>query len=171
MWNLNDDVLNNCTHHSTSSPAPLDYVDDGSHEPEDEEQPHPIQNPNVVVQPRKRISKIFGFSVTSHSHQRLNDELEESDFEATVTETTTRQFLPVDENWKSEKGFDFPRAHWVGVEFCKSPGKSGVLSEDLLQPLIKKSRRGPRSRSSQFRGVTFYRRTGRWESHIWYLLN
>lgn len=33
----------------------------------------------------------------------------------------------------------------------------------------KKSRRGPRSRSSQYRGVTFYRRTGRWESHIWYI--
>ncbi|KAK1420780.1 hypothetical protein QVD17_22638 [Tagetes erecta] len=33
--------------------------------------------------------------------------------------------------------------------------------------LGKKSRRGPRSRSSQYRGVTFYRRTGRWESHIW----
>jgi AP2-like factor, euAP2 lineage len=31
----------------------------------------------------------------------------------------------------------------------------------------KKSRRGPQSRSSQYRGVTFYRRTGRWESHIW----
>lgn len=35
------------------------------------------------------------------------------------------------------------------------------------KPLVKKSRRGPRSRSSQYRGVTFYRRTGRWESHIW----
>lgn len=33
--------------------------------------------------------------------------------------------------------------------------------------VAKKSRRGPRSRSSQYRGVTFYRRTGRWESHIW----
>nr|AGI62048.1 AP2-12 [Erycina pusilla] len=32
---------------------------------------------------------------------------------------------------------------------------------------VSKSRRGPRSRSSRFRGVTFYRRTGRWESHIW----
>jgi hypothetical protein len=32
---------------------------------------------------------------------------------------------------------------------------------------LRKSRRGPRSRSSQYRGVTFYRRTGRWESHIW----
>ncbi|KAL0714450.1 hypothetical protein Bca4012_021429 [Brassica carinata] len=35
------------------------------------------------------------------------------------------------------------------------------------QQVVKKSRRGPRSRSSQYRGVTFYRRTGRWESHIW----
>ncbi|KAL1189040.1 AP2-like ethylene-responsive transcription factor SNZ [Cardamine amara subsp. amara] len=33
--------------------------------------------------------------------------------------------------------------------------------------LKKKSRRGPRSKSSHYRGVTFYRRTGRWESHIW----
>jgi AP2-like factor, euAP2 lineage len=38
------------------------------------------------------------------------------------------------------------------------------------QPQVKKSRRGPRSRSSQYRGVTFYRRTGRWESHIWLVL-
>ncbi|KAL1822677.1 hypothetical protein ACET3Z_009455 [Daucus carota] len=44
----------------------------------------------------------------------------------------------------------------------------------LMDPLVqqqgqqvKKSRRGPRSKSSQYRGVTFYRRTGRWESHIW----
>ncbi|KAI3678436.1 hypothetical protein L6452_37728 [Arctium lappa] len=39
----------------------------------------------------------------------------------------------------------------------------------VVQPNLvgKKSRRGPRSRSSQYRGVTFYRRTGRWESHIW----
>ncbi|XP_076916632.1 APETALA2-like protein 1 [Bidens hawaiensis] len=32
---------------------------------------------------------------------------------------------------------------------------------------VKRSRRGPRSRSSEYRGVTFYQRTGRWESHIW----
>ena len=37
----------------------------------------------------------------------------------------------------------------------------------LRQQQVKKSRRGPRSKSSQYRGVTFYRRTGRWESHIW----
>ena len=39
-----------------------------------------------------------------------------------------------------------------------------------LRQQVKKSRRGPRSRSSQYRGVTFYRRTGRWESHIWLVL-
>ncbi|KAK4436039.1 APETALA2-like protein 1 [Sesamum alatum] len=40
-------------------------------------------------------------------------------------------------------------------------------NNQLQKPPAKKSRRGPRSRSSQYRGVTFYRRTGRWESHIW----
>ncbi|PIN16605.1 hypothetical protein CDL12_10744 [Handroanthus impetiginosus] len=39
--------------------------------------------------------------------------------------------------------------------------------QEVQQVQAKKSRRGPRSRSSQYRGVTFYRRTGRWESHIW----
>ncbi|CAL9134827.1 unnamed protein product, partial [Musa textilis] len=41
------------------------------------------------------------------------------------------------------------------------------LQQQQQQQQVKKSRRGPRSRSSQYRGVTFYRRTGRWESHIW----
>ncbi|XP_002973422.2 uncharacterized protein LOC9638222 isoform X2 [Selaginella moellendorffii] len=56
---------------------------------------------------------------------------------------------------------------WMGLEFHQraSSETSGRLS-DVCQP-PKKSRRGPRSRSSQYRGVTFYRRTGRWESHIW----
>uniref|UniRef100_A0ACD5XAB7 Uncharacterized protein n=1 Tax=Avena sativa TaxID=4498 RepID=A0ACD5XAB7_AVESA len=40
-----------------------------------------------------------------------------------------------------------------------------VVGQRVAVP--KKTRRGPRSRSSQYRGVTFYRRTGRWESHIW----
>ncbi|KAL2552043.1 Floral homeotic protein APETALA 2 [Forsythia ovata] len=87
----------------------------------------------------------------------------------------TRQFFPVDESETtvtSGGGADpnFPRAHWMGVKFCQSdPNTGGVLGKsaaEVSQPL-KKSRRGPRSRSSQYRGVTFYRRTGRWESHIW----
>jgi AP2-like factor, euAP2 lineage len=45
-----------------------------------------------------------------------------------------------------------------------------ILPHQHAPPPPKKSRRGPRSRSSQYRGVTFYRRTGRWESHIWSVL-
>nr|WDE40437.1 APETALA.2-like protein 1 [Diospyros sp. 'deyangshi'] len=112
---------------------------------------------------KKRRSKIFGFSVTHFSP--------ESD------PPVTRQFFPVED---SEMGTttgisgggaaNFPRAHWVGVKFCQleplNGGAGAGKSIELAQPL-KKSRRGPRSRSSQYRGVTFYRRTGRWESHIW----
>ncbi|KAI7999881.1 APETALA2-like protein 2 [Camellia lanceoleosa] len=43
----------------------------------------------------------------------------------------------------------------------------GVVSMRCVRQQVRKSRRGPRSRSSQYRGVTFYRRTGRWKSHIW----
>ncbi|KAG6771927.1 hypothetical protein D5086_012918 [Populus alba] len=56
---------------------------------------------------------------------------------------------------------------WSGVGECRdqgSPSEHGIVAQ---QKPVKKSRRGPRSRSSQYRGVTFYRRTGRWESHIW----
>ncbi|KAL0417773.1 UNVERIFIED_CONTAM: Ethylene-responsive transcription factor RAP2-7 [Sesamum radiatum] len=42
-----------------------------------------------------------------------------------------------------------------------------AVQQEQQQVQARKSRRGPRSRSSQYRGVTFYRRTGRWESHIW----
>ncbi|KAF6150532.1 hypothetical protein GIB67_030333 [Kingdonia uniflora] len=58
------------------------------------------------------------------------------------------------------------RPHWVDLSF--DGGQSGARILPPPQPTqVKKSRRGPRSRSSQYRGVTFYRRTGRWESHIW----
>ncbi|KAK9290048.1 hypothetical protein L1049_008212 [Liquidambar formosana] len=55
----------------------------------------------------------------------------------------------------------------------RKEGEYGGSAEQRISPQQqrqqqgKKSRRGPRSRSSQYRGVTFYRRTGRWESHIW----
>ncbi|XP_016170314.1 ethylene-responsive transcription factor RAP2-7 isoform X2 [Arachis ipaensis] len=58
------------------------------------------------------------------------------------------------------------------MNFGGSASAAGQLQNQQQQqqqqpPQAKKSRRGPRSRSSQYRGVTFYRRTGRWESHIW----
>ncbi|CAA0814484.1 Ethylene-responsive transcription factor RAP2-7 [Striga hermonthica] len=48
-----------------------------------------------------------------------------------------------------------------GVDF--GAYRTSNLVQQQPQPQVKKSRRGPRSRSSQYRGVTFYRRTGRWE--------
>ncbi|KAJ4979113.1 hypothetical protein NE237_009893 [Protea cynaroides] len=61
------------------------------------------------------------------------------------------------------------RMHWVDLSFCQAD--MGIQQELKVvapqQQRVNKSRRGPRSRSSQYRGVTFYRRTGRWESHIW----
>ncbi|KAK7337024.1 hypothetical protein VNO77_17582 [Canavalia gladiata] len=65
----------------------------------------------------------------------------------------------------------FPAAESGWLEFSsKEVDHRGAAPEQVVtprQPQVKKSRRGPRSRSSQYRGVTFYRRTGRWESHIW----
>ncbi|KAL3753902.1 hypothetical protein ACJRO7_001186 [Eucalyptus globulus] len=46
-------------------------------------------------------------------------------------------------------------------------GEAPLPPQQQQRASVKRSRRGPRSRSSQYRGVTFYRRTSRWESHIW----
>ncbi|KAG6417942.1 hypothetical protein SASPL_120139 [Salvia splendens] len=51
---------------------------------------------------------------------------------------------------------------------CSRRASSALVTRDLfplsaVQAQARKGRRGPRSRSSQYRGVTFYRRTGRWE--------
>ncbi|CAH8335637.1 unnamed protein product [Eruca vesicaria subsp. sativa] len=81
----------------------------------------------------------------------------------------TRQFFPCQSMEHEAGGIS-------GSSFSKSqcvvrsdPSGSGQTEnpEPEVTPPVKKSRRGPRSRSSQYRGVTFYRRTGRWESHIW----
>ncbi|XP_068335371.1 floral homeotic protein APETALA 2-like isoform X2 [Pyrus communis] len=162
---------------SNSSSSAVVIEEDGSDEEEDQD-----DGPTKLAKKRGGGGggggKIFGFSVT---HEKSMD----SDPPVTVT----RQFFPVEQD-SSSSNFDvmgsaagggsippppstsssFPRAHWVGVNFGQSdsgsPGKPPPTAEASHQPM-KKSRRGPRSRSSQYRGVTFYRRTGRWESHIW----
>jgi hypothetical protein len=54
--------------------------------------------------------------------------------------------------------------------------QGGTNSENILElpelkeastALAKRTRRGPQSGSCEYRGVTFYKRTSRWESHIW----
>ncbi|KAL3649773.1 APETALA2-like protein 1 [Castilleja foliolosa] len=68
--------------------------------------------------------------------------------------------------WLNLSAAEVPDSGGVGLGNYKAqlPASNPVPQQ---QPQVKKSRRGPRSRSSQYRGVTFYRRTGRWESHIW----
>ncbi|XP_062233185.1 APETALA2-like protein 4 [Phragmites australis] len=58
-----------------------------------------------------------------------------------------------------------PAQQQQAVEQCDA--SAAGVADQCARPESRKSRRGPRSRSSQYRGVTFYRRTGRWESHIW----
>ncbi|XP_052206070.1 APETALA2-like protein 1 isoform X2 [Diospyros lotus] len=87
----------------------------------------------------------------------------------------TRQLFPADD--AEEIGAGSPpsatsllRRQWSKLNLSfPDPGGGGELRafQQQKQQQVKKSRRGPRSRSSQYRGVTFYRRTGRWESHIW----
>ncbi|KAL5213903.1 hypothetical protein ABZP36_003055 [Zizania latifolia] len=78
----------------------------------------------------------------------------------------TRQFFP-----PAPPGEPAPgnvRAGWLRLAGTAPPAAAaGGAAAAAAAAASKKSRRGPRSRSSQYRGVTFYRRTGRWESHIW----
>ncbi|XP_066362465.1 APETALA2-like protein 1 isoform X1 [Miscanthus floridulus] len=82
--------------------------------------------------------------------------------------------LPAPQHW-AELGFfraDPPRPQQQQPDIRILPHPHPHATPPAPQPAVqpqpaKKSRRGPRSRSSQYRGVTFYRRTGRWESHIW----
>jgi len=60
------------------------------------------------------------------------------------------------------------RPQWLKLSQMGSSPEAEPENVQQKQQQARKSRRGPRSRSSQYRGVTFYRRTGRWESHIWW---
>ncbi|KAJ9553613.1 hypothetical protein OSB04_017658 [Centaurea solstitialis] len=93
----------------------------------------------------------------------------------TSGELITRQFFPVDcelELEEEELGSRSITSSLLGSQWLNltAPVPQNLPVKLPAPPppqQAKKSRRGPRSRSSQYRGVTFYRRTGRWESHIW----
>jgi len=162
MWDLNDspdqilgeesedDNKGKRAGSQSNSSSSAVVIEDGS-EDEEEEEEDDERNGG-----RKRSSTTsFGLSGPDRGDSRV-----------------TRQFFPMEApevGDTSGGGSNFPRAHWVGVKFGQSNplvAAGGGDGGGGAQPL-KKSRRGPRSRSSQYRGVTFYRRTGRWESHIW----
>uniref|UniRef100_A0A1D1Y8Y3 Floral homeotic protein APETALA 2 n=2 Tax=Anthurium amnicola TaxID=1678845 RepID=A0A1D1Y8Y3_9ARAE len=126
----------------------------------------------TVVDDGGRGSRIFGFAVGG-----IGPHPAEMERRAVVT----HQFFPMSDKGGGGGGGGgsapaavlLPRAaQLVGVGFCREPVEGVVMAAAgrtaaEVSQTMKKSRRGPRSRSSQYRGVTFYRRTGRWESHIW----
>ncbi|XP_076911742.1 ethylene-responsive transcription factor RAP2-7-like [Bidens hawaiensis] len=61
----------------------------------------------------------------------------------------------------------FVTADWLNLKVPESAAAMPKDTELVLSRKLWKSRRGPPSKSSPYRGVTFYRRTGRWEAHIW----
>ncbi|XP_044470392.1 floral homeotic protein APETALA 2 isoform X2 [Mangifera indica] len=175
MWDLNDspddrpreDESEGCSSQKTSvdgddekgkrvgsisnSSSSAVLIDDGSDEEVAGERGLSLQ---------RRSSKIFGLSLPHGNSKEVIDP------------PVTRQFFPVDQDPEmgsssSGVGHDFPQAQWTGVKFWQSEPLGAAKLAEAPQAPMKKSRRGPRSRSSQYRGVTFYRRTGRWESHIW----
>ncbi|KAK7279064.1 hypothetical protein RJT34_24108 [Clitoria ternatea] len=90
---------------------------------------------------------------------------------AQEAEIVTRTLFPM----AADKGGRVPdfklglwgKTQWLNFSFSEPHGQNGLRNLQQKLPQVRKNRRGPRSRSSQYRGVTFYRRTGRWESHIW----
>ncbi|WOK95085.1 floral homeotic protein APETALA 2-like [Canna indica] len=112
--------------------------------------------------------KIFGFCISRRSAESPSGESEPG--------IVTHQFFPLAGDAPRGGGTGGcalpppplpPSSHWTTVRFCHSTERVVVGKPTEVPQPVKKSRRGPRSRSSQYRGVTFYRRTGRWESHIW----
>lgn len=76
----------------------------------------------------------------------------------------TMEFFPLTDGLNSSSS---TQKQWPEVspsEFNHGDGGAPAQPQDQT---MRKNRRGPRPRSSQYRGVTYYRRTGRWESHIW----
>lgn len=131
--------------------------------------------------PSKRVGSFSNSSSSAVVIEDGSDDDEHNRVRPNNNPLVTHQFFPeMDSNGGGGGdgvGSGFPRAHWFGVKFCQSDltptgssaGKAATVASTVVEPAqpLKKSRRGPRSRSSQYRGVTFYRRTGRWESHIW----
>lgn len=74
----------------------------------------------------------------------------------------TKQFFP-----EIDRDGGLPQHQLLDVGDGSAVDERVFMLRQQHKQQVRKSRRGPRPRSSQYRGVTFYRRTGRWESHIW----
>ncbi|XP_055834170.1 ethylene-responsive transcription factor RAP2-7-like isoform X2 [Solanum dulcamara] len=115
------------------------------------------------------ILKVGGGAETSRSCSNNDDEEGYDENRTTRSEFVTQQLFPMD-NAELNRVHTSQIPDWVDRNMDPSNTVSFREAQQMGRPQqqpVKKSRRGPRSRSSQYRGVTFYRRTGRWESHIW----
>eukprot|EP01018_Ginkgo_biloba_P035452 Gb_33988 [translate_table: standard] len=125
-----------------------------------------------LIQPQPGSSKLFGFPMTSSlvgSDMNVERNLEQET-------CITRQFFPINNPGdsvpfctieKTTPVTQISRSLWTDLTFFQADAAQRPKPLEVSGQPVKKSRRGPRSRSSEYRGVTFYRRTGRWESHIW----
>ncbi|CAM8957943.1 unnamed protein product [Rhodiola kirilowii] len=104
----------------------------------------------------KQLSTLF-FGILNRDHENPVPVATRNLFPAPVESSSSPALVP----------------QWLNLSFSDSVNNQSELwslqqqNQQQMKPAPKKSRRGPRSRSSPYRGVTFYRRTGRWESHIW----
>ncbi|KAK1410287.1 hypothetical protein QVD17_36822 [Tagetes erecta] len=135
----------------------------GSPDRKTEDQPE-YNNNNKGKQVERSVSNSSSSLVMVIDQDDASDNSD--DFKIQYTTPVTHQFFPLGEvNSGVGNMTAFPTASWIDVKFSDQSTSDGKVSGG--SQTVKKSRRGPRSRSSQYRGVTFYRRTGRWESHIW----
>uniref|UniRef100_A0ACD5UUG7 Uncharacterized protein n=2 Tax=Avena sativa TaxID=4498 RepID=A0ACD5UUG7_AVESA len=112
-------------------------------------------------------------SYSATAMAEMPDEGDDASAAAAEEAVFTRQFFPPAVPGDAAAGDG--RAAWLRLAGAPPPAPTaaavaagaGAAAAAAAAAAGKKSRRGPRSRSSQYRGVTFYRRTGRWESHIW----
>ena len=110
-----------------------------------------------------------------HSNTVYNNTNKVVKEEIPTPELVTRPLFPLGESeiQLGSSSSSLSRTQWLNLSFADSgsttAGQPELRIVQQKQQQARKSRRGPRSRSSQYRGVTFYRRTGRWESHIWYI--
>ena len=155
MLNLNDLIIN-CDETSTKRTVMEDSETSNSS----------VVNADEVCNSRDEDSSVLIFNI-------LKRENSGGGGGGASPELVTQALFPVAGGW-GETGSPVPKSHWLNLSSTGDFGGEGVgggTAELKIvqqkQQQVRKSRRGPRSRSSQYRGVTFYRRTGRWESHIW----
>uniref|UniRef100_A0A803KY02 AP2/ERF domain-containing protein n=1 Tax=Chenopodium quinoa TaxID=63459 RepID=A0A803KY02_CHEQI len=113
--------------------------------------------------------RLFGFSfITNKNNSTNNDDEDEDNSSYSGDPPVTRQFFPVEidvsgEDVAGSSAGSFPKpAHWDGTKLYPTSdtmaaatlmGPTAVAKPTELAQPMKKSRRGPRSRSSQYRGL------------------